>query len=644
MRYVPGHHLDGFWQPLRAKIQDELKELKILESWLRQTPSCLSQLKIVPGKYTHNGKPLFDDLKEEKYLSPKYKPKDLRTLRDLGVKTLTPSNFVYRLRRDKSLPIYKKSSEDSWHTSLYTALLDILDDKQQSKMHKEIKELKLIPLRRELQVDESPEEIEEDDKPSWISATKLKADDIIVFPHSNLIRPTGSSFSDLEPFPIPKGIYQEGLSVVWPPAVVESQRRIFLERMGVIDIEPEHIIDGIRDFHLMCYEQELPPTLQTVVPHLRYIFRFYTRDLADLDYLFWITDDLSSFRVNDKENGYRQLYFKTKGDHSTWGLLRSAPKNIRHQYASFIHDDIVAAEGPKTTFQGRSWHCWLKESGPITTVPPLSNQETRGRLSPILSYVTEHQNEKFLPVLKEHWESTYSHEVAETPALITTIRNTKVICKNGRHHALCETYLPRADVVREATRIDLAQELPLLNLPTASDTDNWRDWDFLIQFGVKNEIDLGFYAAALRLLSSFEADDERITPAASKIYGAIGKMCSLEMQEEVEAVFQSQNLIYTPQWAPAWQVPKDCRWEAPVWLSDIPSLAESYSDDPGACHLFRTALAIPDADFDDYLAQLGYLKHSELDRSDMIAECLEIYNEFNQADINKLDIDWDHVR
>ena len=641
MRYVPGHYLDGFWQPLRAKIQDGLKELKILESWLRQTPSCLSQLKIVPEKYIHEGKPLFDDLEEEKYLSPKYNTNDHRTLRDLGVKTLSPSNFLHRLRRDKSLPVYKKSPEDLWHMMLYTALIDILDDKQQSELHGKIKELELIPLRRELQVGENPEEIEEDDIPSWTSAAKIKQYDIIVFPHSKLIHPTGDSSSDLEPFPIPNGIVSSGLSVVWPPAVVEPQRRIFLSRMGIIDIDPEHITDAIRDFHITCHQQELPPTLQTVIPHFRYLFRFYTHNFACL---FWIADDLASFMVNEEYYGYRQLYFKTEDKYSTWDLLRSASKDIRHQYASFIHDDIVAAERPKTTFQGRSWHCWLKEFGPITTVPPLSNQEARGHLSPILSYVLEHQNEKFLHVLKEHWESTYSHEVAKTPALITTIKNTQVICKNGRHHALCETYLPRADIETEATRIDLAQELPLLNLSTALDADNWRDWDFLIQFGVKSQITLGFYADALHILSSFEADDERIFPAASKIYGAIGKMCSLEMQEEVEALFQSQDLIYTPKRTAAWQVPEDCLWEAPVWLSATPSLAESYRNDPGACHLFHSVLAIPDADYDNYLAELIYLRESKLGPPDMIAACLQIYNEFNQADLNNLGIDWDHVR
>lgn len=641
---MPGLHLDGFWQPLRRKIQDGLEDINILESWLYRTPAHITQLKIVPEKYTHRGEPLFDDSDDEIYLSPNYKARDLSTLRDLGVKTMAPEDFLRRLEHDVSLPMRRKAPEDPWHASLYIVLLEILNDPKRVLLHEKIAGLQLIPLRKELEVGESLEEVGENDEPIWVSAAEIR-DSPIYFPHSKVVLLPGDFLGGLESFPIPNGIYS-AFKIVWPPAVVDPQRKAFFSKMGVVDIDPLCVVDGIHDFHVTCVEEELPPSLTTIIPHLRYLFRFYPSEdsLSEWGGFYWITDGLASLLMDLPDHDYTPLYFKSGGEHSTWGLLKRTSKDIRDQCAKFMHDDILTAETEQAICRGLSWHRWVEKSGPITTEPPLRNLKTKNLLSSILLYVLEHQTEKFLAVLKAHWDSTYRQDVTETASIRTTIAEARVLCRNGQLYTLRQTYLPLKTIQEEARRIGLAQELPLLDLSLTLDASNMRDWEFLLEFGVRSQINLSFYIQALDVLSTFEVDDKRVFPAVSMIYGSIGNMCSREMQKELETSFLLHHRIYTPDEDKEWQAPEDCLWEAPIWLSTKTSLAQTYRDDPGIRLLFQTHLGIRDADYRDCLEQLMWLRDSSLRPSDMVAICLQIYSELFKGRSITADRDWNKIR
>ena len=640
MRYLPSAYISGFWQPLRKRIAGHLESLRLLRSWKSGNAACISKLKIVPTEFLHDGLPLVEDLQDEIYLGPEYESADLLLLHDFGLAELTAREFLRRLSHDLTLQSSRLRTmppNDAWHSKLSATLLTTLEDLDDD-LPNEVRQLELIPLRREPQSGESFEDINRRQEPSWVSAESIRHTGAY-FPYTIVDLTLGDFLDGLESIPLPRGLHTSS-AIIWPLAVKLPERKALFSRLGATNASSELILRELFLFNENLASEKLAPNLGTVISQLRYMFWFYESEAAlSQKSVFLFTDQYQYFRI-----GRCQMYLKSDVKHGAWELLKNTAGNVRKSVAHFLNDKIMTAESESVVRLHQSWTDWLSSEVGIKVIPPLVEPGVPTQLGKILLHVLDTEPTKFVTILQEHWETSYGSEVRECPAIINIIKAIRVPCQNGMQSELCKTLLPLESLKLETNRMGITCHIPFLDVSTNHDHASMIDWEFLTVFEVTKDISLEFFTRSLDVIRKVQVDTYVVHQMVSEVYRSIGHICSREMTADVREVFEAQNRIYSiKDTANPWRKLEDCVWEAPSFLTIKSPLAMQYGDDADIRSLFHIHLDVRNADYRDYLEQL--LKFRNTANTGITrADCLQVYQEILADGEFKQEIHWDEIR
>jgi len=180
IKYFPQRPpLLDFFQHLESKILAALSIEPIVES-LAGALKKPSTLRYVPAELSdNNGKPFFcPDRAKDTYISTKYSLEDTSELSRIGVKGLSPEEFLADLRAfiyEKSRDFREKSN--GWHSQLSKTLAQLLNYRPDLKPL--LSALEVVPLRGGC----------------WVSPSQGN----ICFPSDSLVIPNGLEIHEIDP-------------------------------------------------------------------------------------------------------------------------------------------------------------------------------------------------------------------------------------------------------------------------------------------------------------------------------------------------------------------------------------------------------------------------------------------------------------
>jgi hypothetical protein len=500
MQYLPASPIGGFWQPLYSQIVELLKKTAILESWESRTLRLPSQLRIVRSDFLHGKKPLFDDLVDEIYLAPDYRPQDHKMVRELGLRQIHWEEMLDRVDADLEKPQSKMKRTplgDIWHESFADLLISGLGDMKVKKSHARIRKLEIIPLQEHSS--------EEPGKGRWVSTNGHN--DPIYFPKT-------------EDIPIPRDI---SLLLVHPHACVTSSRKALFITLGVMDCEPSLVLKRLLERH-----SKDPFRLRKEKYHLsdltsdfRYLFRFHPEpNLLKTSKLLAFSN---KHIVQHTSEGF---YFYSVEEYSADALLENTAKDVADRIAHFLHPSYLSVEPDDVYCHHRSWKQWLEEIAGVRYFPPLVSKKDSSALSPILLQVLEDQPHKFIGALQAHWTASYESECIAESEIRLTLQKTLVRCENGESVELSQTYLPLEHLKAISQKFEIQEKMPFLQLPVVLESSNCKDWQFLEEFGVGHEADLTFHLLMLE-------ETEEASPLVWEMYKCIGNIVNHEKEEQL---------------------------------------------------------------------------------------------------------------
>jgi hypothetical protein len=576
----------------------------------------------------HSQAPLFRDLQEEMYLAPEYSLADYDVLSQIGVSYMTQHELLDRLIHDLRRPssrLRETPTLDLWHDTCASLLLSMLSSPIDKRVLKIIEGQKIIPLRQWRDDSIAPTGIAE-----WASANEFGSNPIYF--SRSYIHQSQTPTANRNSLVIPRGL---PIRVVHEESSVSSPRTNLFTKLGVSKIAPSTVMSAIFECHSRGDGHMRSFSVETLVSHLRYLFWF--RDLRDP-----ITQPLfvaSNARANPPQMGLvtRPFYIKSNGLYDAWPLLRDAPALERSGIASFVSDDYADAEPDSARSYGHSWMQWLEQVVRLRRRPPLLEVSSFGaQLSLFMRYVLKYRPGDFIPIIQAHWTAEYRDKVENSRAAKELLSQTQVQCEGTIPTKLSLTYIPTPLLKSEAQRIGILEHTPFLRLPAPVNGERPDKWQFLSAFGVGTQADLGFYLDLLHYVqTSDHFGTSPVLEIVSKIYITIGSFCNWAQAALVMKKLTEGRGIYVPSNAVGqrWRQPGDCLWNAPPCVSIKSALVDHYGRDKKISTLFHTYLQVQDADINDYLDQLRFLKKKKLDvKGSPVSHeiCADVYRELHK--------------
>lgn len=471
MRYLPSKNVPGpFWDQLLPKTVALLKEAAILGPYSGGPLKRPHQLKwLSHDSVDQYGNPLFRDLSEELYLSSSYGWSDRKSLDQLGVRVVSMSEVLARVRADLTSPVSRLKSaatDEDWHKRSAKLLLKPFDNNWPAEAS-QVRKLGLIPLQDGF----------------WVSGES----GAVFNPYNDRV-------------PVPKDL---GLRLVDEKALKVVDRRVLFSKLGVKDCVPKDVVTRI----LARYNKYPPDVdLQSFVMHLRYLYWKLPKENMSLDARVFILDqvanpiyrewvgDLSIKIVND-------LYFESDDEYGPKQLLSSTKigdKTMAPGFpAHFINSAYLNAVSANVHNNDISWVDWLENVAQVQRIPCLVGKSSPP-ISDVFLYIIEHRSDKLVGTLKQHW-SSYAI-LMEDPEIVRALSEAFVPCEHVDDTPLEETYLPLPILKEICDKFDVGGKLPFLRLPVDLGTALGKEWDFLDMFQVGREADLKFYMEILRVL------------------------------------------------------------------------------------------------------------------------------------------------
>jgi hypothetical protein len=479
MHYLPKSHIEGFWEPLRRDIADQLTNLEILVSRMG-TLRLLSDARFLPSWYLHDGEPLLPDT-HDKYLSTSYLEADITILMGLGLKKLNAKEMVARLkwslRQGVTLSVLNKPLNDDWHTT-FTNFIGKLLSKEAIK--NEIMQLTIIPLS----------------DGRWVSSASMT--------YSKVYLPYLVE-EDSVKIQLPNNL---GLNKLHTTAASVGERISLYAKLGICQCIHEVVISKIFDAH----RNSCQGTLDDFVTHFEILFWFGKPSSTGFG--------SSLLAVSDKVMQHRAptLFFPSDEEYHAQRLLaRSPPEDFKG--FGFLHPMYMNSSVRNVIRYQNDWKSWLQARG-ISYYPPLTEGLLfSASLSPALKLVARDNADVFVANLEAHWTEYRSSAIWITDQVC----DLPVPCCDGTKKPLKSTFLPSQQVIAKSR--DLEVELPFLKLPDQSFAGDSDKWSFLEKFGVICKVDSRFYLAVLRLLRAANRPSPSQMLTCSKIYAGIAE-CS----------------------------------------------------------------------------------------------------------------------
>ena len=606
MDYLPNQTIsEQFWAQLLPKIVQLLKETSILRprsGGLLKRPSQLKRL--VNGYLDQYGEPLFKDLSDELYLSPKYQQK---ALDQLGVQVLDWGDILARIRadlEDSSSRMKSAVTDDVWHTRAAELLMIPLP--RNFSLADDIRRLRLVPLQNG----------------QWIS---INAGSIYYPDNDRITIPT-----DL------------GLRLVESKALTNTSRKKLFSELGVRECIPKDVVKLI----LSKYHKWNKASLQSSISDLRYLYWNLPKDEFGLDKFVYLKDhdEISVFRTwptfgidlvkddlyfeLDDEYGVKQLSKPTSYSYGGHEIMAAGFP------VHFINSAYLEVVSPEARRHGLSWEDWLEKFADTRRIPPLVRSAKPPKLSDFFLYIVEKRKDRFLGTLKAHW-SSYNGLI--TPEIVTELSKARVHCEHVVDMPLESTYLPLPKLKELCRELGADRKLPFLQLPVELNEESGQEWAFLRKFHVGFEANLDFYLDVLRqIVCGKPVLSEELIGCLFRVYEAIEEHSKVADYERVRSVlrkllvnhgltncrklFVEEAAIHVPtkgSLTAAWAKPDECVWKAPDFLDKPYPLAttDKYRGNERLTRLFNSILCIPNANwrhYIDYIDALNQVSHASV--------------------------------
>lgn len=467
LSFLPGDRIaHEFWEDLHDIIIGALAEQPILltRKGVRQVPSRLQRLS--KRHCDKHGEPLFEDLRQEVYLSSDYSPEHREYLRELGVTNLSWNNIIARITpylQGETPRFLHPDQDDDWHTRVANLLMRGLKDRDTEA---KIKDLPLIPLRD--------------------GSLRQSGSGTIYFP------------TDVLGNHIPSDL---GLQIVDDDALENDARKSLYEKLGVQHCSPSFVAGRI----VKRYNPPQRINLEESVSHLQYLYQSLLDNEALNDCIFVMNQSeipiYRKFVTFGRSLIVDDLYFDTIGDFGTRHLARELRKVNGSSGINILHDAYLEAIPLNEEINGRSWKQWLAKKALVRDVPRLRHPSTTG-ISLLLTNIIDLRPQLLVGLLKRYW-SSYKNQ--KTVAIEEAIRNAEVPC-NGTdtHHPLKATYLPTPQLMKICQQACVNDYFDLfVDLSPSSETSETGlvQWEFLKVFGVGIKPDLNFFGDIISALT-----------------------------------------------------------------------------------------------------------------------------------------------
>lgn len=526
LEYMPSKSIvDPFWSQLLPRIQDGLKVTPLLRTWSGQRLEIPRRLRLVADEYLDQQRqPLFKDLAEEIYLSPKYLPDHKGSLEELGVKMLKVNELIERVEADldsSDSRMKSPTTDETWHARAAQAILRNLNSMARSSSDRSkeltgrIRDLQLIPLQGG----------------KWISPNEGPA-----------------FFQTIEDIPTPEDL---GLSLAIPEVSKNTSRKDLFLALGVRYPKPEGVIKRIRQ----RYSTYNAVDLQSSVSHLRYLYRYmpisdtelygpiYLKDQSEQSiYRNFVTIGRQDLIVDD-------LYFESSDEYGTQQLVKPVaslgPKRNMTApgfQARFINSKYLVAVDASQHRSDLSWEGWLEKFAGVRRVPRLQARRlssTGGNqaISLLFRYIMEKRRDKLIGTLQAHWDAYKSEMNAE---VVGQLSKALVPCRDVEDTPLGDTYLPLPNLINISEDLGVPGRLPFLKLPSKLEDEDRQKWNFLRTFSVGDQPDLRFHLEILRVLIKEDHSTMPLTvgPMTSlfKVYEEIARLSMESNYEDIRYV------------------------------------------------------------------------------------------------------------
>ncbi|KAL4971359.1 hypothetical protein BDW66DRAFT_165385 [Aspergillus desertorum] len=573
-RFLPDDKIkDSPWSPFYESLLRDLKHIPVFKT-RKGTLKSLEEVRyLLPEHCDSNGKPLFEDLQEDIYLSPQYADYyDL--LEPFGLQPVSARQLLDRLRPYLESPqprllmdtfpepsVFGKGLYEDWHTKVADLLLSWLNCPRDLVVAKQVEHLQIVPVSKGY-------------KPILLKSPK---DIAIYFPH------------DTSHNLIPSGI----VDVVPVSECVDvAQARLFY-RLGVRHAEPSFVIERICNWNTSVAER---PSLEESICNLRYIYAVApARSAVNANCIFLYGNDgkeleMPHYEVSEWKRA-EDVYFKNKDgygmDAVVQVLQRRCSRSMDLLCPKFLHPAYTAGFSSNDP-----WMKWLEE------IPGPAPQP-----SGILQLVVKYAPDILISMLKDNW-NVYAVELASAdPNTLSEIREAIVPVECGTE-ALKRSFLGTHERRYLWTGTYLKDKFAFLKAPFSRGNDDLEDWDFLAQFGVGTTT-ADFLVASAKKLSMMPLSHAK---------DGFFKLYELLADNYYEGFWDYPTptaIVYLPQSGSDGKLVRlaDC-----VWDDDFPcgkhvlGSHKQYLQSPKVKQMFQRALSSRNANYAAFLSKLSWLQ------------------------------------
>ena len=521
LEYMPRKSIvDPFWSQLLPRIQDRLKVTPILRTWSGQALRIPRRLRLVPDEYLDQQRqPLFKDLAEEIYLSPRYLPDHKGSLEELGIEMLKVTELIERVEADldsSDSRMKSPTTDETWHARAAQAILARLSSDRSTQLTGRIRGLQLIPIQGG----------------TWVSSNPWQ-----VF------------FQTIGDTPTPADL---GLLLVTPDALKNTSRKDLFSALGVRYPKPEDVIKRIRQ----RYSIYNAVNLQSSVSHLRYLYRYMPTSETELYGPIYLKDQNEQpiyrnfVTIGRQDLIVDDLYFESNDEYGAQQLVKPVasmgPSNgltAPGFQARFINSKYLAAVNASQPRSDLSWEVWLETYAGVRRVPRLQTRRPSSAggnqaISPLFLYIMEKRRDKLIGTLQAHWD-TYKSEM--NSGIVGQLSKALVPCSDVEDTPLRDTYLPLPSLVVISELLGVRGRLPFLKLPSKLEDEDQQRWDFLRTFSVGDQPDLRFHLEILRVLVKEGHSTMPLsvgsTTSLFKVYEEITRLSMESNYEDIRYVF-----------------------------------------------------------------------------------------------------------
>ncbi|RWA07221.1 hypothetical protein EKO27_g7884 [Xylaria grammica] len=591
MRYLPdrkkSEDWDKPWSRLVGMIADRLIRTPVLFGRNRFRRRRINRLfRLTTDMLDEQGNPLFHDEDPEQIVSQCYTNNDLTPLAQYGLRYIRDPEIIELLRKDLirgNLSRMKSAAtSENWHTRA-AKLLNSIFAKDTPDAHEALKRLGLCPL----------------EVGAWVSVSTW---------------PNNLYFPRVDEMDIPSDISLRLLS----KSVVDPERLKLFENLGAKTAS----VSLVRKAILRSYPiEESVSTLESSKRHLEFLFS--TQALAtdgepSYDVLTLYTQYGNVYNphkrymyvVDDDPYSPSQLSLSTgSGPHPGDGAPGLAIPLVNEKYFE---------DSPNDTQDG-TWVNWFHDKLRVARCIELWPENDARE------YLQQYRPERFLGAL-HRW---YLLGPSPSRDVISSIRETKVLCRGNRQILLKETYFPTTDLEKRVERY-VGQDVffPWLWLDFETTPDaiplEWRSFLACLD-AARFSTDLDFALDMLKYYldafatTSAESKEQRLFELYDHIQEKYREHEDRRKAlKKIRDAFSNRRGIYIPHshGTYEWAFPHECVWDAPQNLRTKYALKRLYGNcfcrDGAECshftRFFTNTLGINKCTWETYVEELKVLK------------------------------------